>query len=69
MHNLGGTKTIHFCRSTGLSNDQWIYSRTTKEGIVVQLKRVATRLSRPSDCSQQTCGLGSAELLTAAGIF
>jgi len=40
-----------------------VYSRTTKEGIVVQLKRVATRLSRPSDCSQQTCWRGSAELL------
>ena len=47
MHNLGGTKTIHFCRSTDLSNDQWIYSRTTKRCIVVQLKRVATRLCKP----------------------
>ena len=40
MHKRGGTKTIHFCRSTDLSNDQWIYSRTTKRYTVVQLKGV-----------------------------
>ena len=46
MHNLGGTKTIHFCRSTDLSNDQWIYSCTAKRYIVVQPKDVATRLCK-----------------------
>ena len=40
MQKHGGTKTIHFCRSTGLSNDQWIYSRATKRYIVVQPKGV-----------------------------
>ena len=40
MHKRGGTKTIHFCRSTDLSNDQWKYSRTNKRRIVVQIKGV-----------------------------
>lgn len=31
------------------------YDCTTKEGIVVRLKGVVTRLSRGADCSQQTC--------------
>ena len=51
MHKRGGTKTIHFCRSTDLSNDQWIYSRTTKGCVVVRLKGVVTRLSRSAEPS------------------
>ncbi len=46
-----------------------VYSRTTKRYIVVRLKGDATRLSRRTDCSQQTCRLGSARLLSLVTTF
>ena len=39
-------------------------TRTTIQVVVVRFKGVATRLSRRADCSQQTCQLGSAGLLS-----
>lgn len=38
-------------------------------GIVVRLKGDATRLNRRADCSQQTCRLGSARLLSLVTTF
>ena len=46
-----------------------MYSRTTKRCIVVRFKGVATRLNRRADCSQQTCRLGSARLLSLVTTF
>lgn len=45
MHNLGGTKTIHFVEVQTC--------QMTNGYIVVQPKRVATRLGRLSDYSEQ----------------
>ena len=46
-----------------------VYGCTTIRVVVVRLKGVVTRLSRPADCSRQSCWLGSAGLLSLVAIF
>ena len=49
--------------------DYRVYSCTTIRVVVVRLKGIVTRLSRPADCSRQSCWLGSAELLSLVATF
>ena len=49
--------------------DYRVYGCTTIRVVVVRLKGVVTRLSRPADCSRQSCWLGSAGLLSLVAIF
>ena len=46
-----------------------MYGCTTIRVVVVRLKGVVSRLSRPADCSRQSCWLGSAGLLSLVAIF
>ena len=46
-----------------------MYTRTTKQVVVVRLEGVATRLGRASDCIQQTSRLGAARLLSLVATF